>query len=166
MENRQQALYWAELTELKVACEYIRLYRDHLVRVTNRMTLFRGAVSIIALGTWIAVKSYPIVWGAVITASQMTELLQQTIPITQRQRGANALCATLDAIFIDAQMEWEDIYGGKLDEDDIKRRRHRLMKLRHEAAIKNLPDGLPLNKSLFRLAEIEAAAYIKKSFLR
>ncbi len=166
MENRQQALYWAELTDLKVACEYIRLYRDHLARVTNRMTLFRGGVSIVALGTWIAVKSYPIVWGAIITASQMTELLQQTIPFTQRQRGTNAFCAALDALFIDAQMEWEDIYGGKLDEDEINRRRHRLMKLRHEAEVKNLPDGLPLKKSLLRLAEMEAATYVENSFLQ
>jgi hypothetical protein len=28
MENRQQALYWNEMVDLKVACEYTRRYRE------------------------------------------------------------------------------------------------------------------------------------------
>jgi hypothetical protein len=30
METRLQDIYWAELVQLKVGCEYIRRYRDSL----------------------------------------------------------------------------------------------------------------------------------------
>ena len=39
MENhRLQALYWAELVQLKVGCEYIRRYRDRLGALGERAT--------------------------------------------------------------------------------------------------------------------------------
>jgi hypothetical protein len=61
-------------------------------------------------------------------------------------------------------MEWEDIFAGRLDEAEISKRRHKMMKLRHDADVKNLPNGLPARKSLLRLAEADAAAYFRNTF--
>jgi hypothetical protein len=164
MENRQQALYWAELVDLKVGCEYIRRYRDGLAATMTRFAVIRAVVSVSALGTWAAVKSYPMLWGGIIAAAQVADALQNAIPFTARFRGTNALCATLDALFIDCQMEWEDIFAGRLDEAEITRRRHKLMTLKHDADVKNLPNGLPVRKNLMKLAEADAATYFKSIF--
>jgi hypothetical protein len=164
MENRQQALYWNELVDLKVACEYTRRYRDRLAAAMNRFAVIRAVVSVSALGTWAAVKSYPMVWGGIIAAAQVADALQNTIPFAARLRGTNGLCPTLDALFIDCQIEWEDIRAGGLAESEITRRRHKVMMLRHAADLKNLPNGLPVRKSLLRLAEVDANAYFKKMF--
>jgi hypothetical protein len=164
MASRQQALYWNELVELTVACEYVRRYRDSLALWLTRFAVVRAVVSVSALGTWAAVKSYPMLWGGIIAAAQVADALQNAIPFASRLRGTSALCATPDALFIDCQMEWEDIFAGKLDEAEIGRRRHKLMKLRFEAEQKNLPNGLPVRRDLLNLAKQDAATYIKARF--
>ena len=129
----------------------------------TRFAVFRAVVSVSALGTWAAVKSYPMVWGGIIAAAQVADALQNAIPFASRFRGTNALLVALDALLIDCQMEWEDIYAGRLDEGEIAKRRHAMMKLRHDAEVKNLPTGLPVRTALFRLAEADAAAYFRNS---
>jgi hypothetical protein len=164
MDNRQQALYWNELVELKVMCEYVRRYRDSLAAWQTRFAVIRAVVSVSALGTWAAVRSYPMVWGGIIAAAQVADALQNAIPFAARFRGTNALCATLDALFIECQMEWEDIYAGRLDEAEIIKRRHKLMTLRLDADQKNLPNALPVKTKLLRLAKDDATAYFHSSF--
>jgi hypothetical protein len=164
LENRQQALYWAELVDLKVACEYVRRYRDSLAATQTRFAVIRAVVSVSALGTWAAIRSYPMIWGGIIAAAQVADALQNAIPFAARLRGTNALCATLDALFIDCQMEWEDIFAGRLDETEIIKRRHKLMTLRHDADLKNLPNALPIKAKLLKLAKADAAAYFKAVF--
>ncbi len=78
MENGQQALYWAELVDLKVGCEYIRRYRDGLAATMTRFAVIRAVVSVSALGAWAAVKSYPMLWGGIIAAAQVWPTLCKT----------------------------------------------------------------------------------------
>jgi hypothetical protein len=94
----------------------------------------------------------------------VADALQNAIPFAARFRGTNALCATLDALFIECQMEWEDIYAGRLDEAEIIKRRHKLMTLRLDADQKNLPNALPVKTKLLRLAKDDATAYFHSSF--
>jgi hypothetical protein len=164
MENRLQDLYWTELVQLKVECEYTRRYRNSLGAWITRFAVIRAVVSVSALGTWAAVKSYPMVWGGIIAAAQVADALQNAIPFATRHRGTIALVAGLDALLIDCLAEWEDIYAGLTDEGQINKLRHRMMKLRHDMDIKNLPNGLPVKKELFRLAEEDAAAYFQNTY--
>lgn len=46
MENRLQILYWNELVQLKVSCEYIRRYRDFLSLWVTRFAMIRAFVSV------------------------------------------------------------------------------------------------------------------------
>ena len=164
MENRLQVLYWAELVQLKVSCEYIRRYRDSLGAWVTGFAVFRAVVSVSALGTWAAVKLYPMVWGGIIAAAQVADALQNAVPFAARYRGTSAFVMTLDALFIDCQMEWEDIYAARLDEEEISKRRHAMLKRRHEADAKALPGGLPVRKELFALAEADAATYFTSTY--
>lgn len=161
MENRQQVLYWAELVQLKVDCGYMRRYRDRLAATVTRYTVIRAVVSVSALGTWAVVKSYPMIWGGIIAAAQIADALQNAMGYTARLRGATALSFALEALFIDCLMEWEDVFGGRLGEDEIIKRRHKLMTLRHDADRKHLPTPLPFRPALLKLADEEANAYLK-----
>jgi hypothetical protein len=152
MENRQQALYWSELVQLKVDCGYIRRYRDNLAATVTRYTVIRAVVSVSALGTWAVVRAYPMLWGGIIAASQIADALQ------------NAMGYTLEALFIDCLMEWEDVFGGKIEANEITKRRHKLMTLRHDADRKYLPTPLPVRPNLLKLAEAEASDYLKTLF--
>jgi hypothetical protein len=59
MASRSQALYWNELVELKVACEYVRRYRDSLNDILIRFAVARSVISVTALGGWITTNVNP-----------------------------------------------------------------------------------------------------------
>jgi hypothetical protein len=79
----------------------------------------------------------------------VAEAIQNVIPLAARERSLRAFSVTLDALLIDALLEWEDIQLGSFDAREITRRWHTLMKLRHEAETKNLTIGLPVNRRIF-----------------
>jgi hypothetical protein len=139
----------------------MRHYRDSLNSVLTWFAIARAVVSVGALATWAVVKEHPMLWGGVIAAAQVTEAVERATGLPARARGTHALMIALDALFIDCQMEWEDVYAGRLDEDEIAKRRHALMVHRHEADAKNLPGGLRQRRKLLTLAERDAEAYFE-----
>jgi hypothetical protein len=60
-------------------------------------------------------------------------------------------------MFIDAQLEWENIFSGRYTDEQISTRRGKLMKLQHDAERKTFPSGLPVRERLFAEAQTEAA---------
>jgi len=164
MENRAQSLYWTELIELKGACEYVRRYRDSLSATLTRFAVARSIVGVAALGGWITTTINPHIWAAVIVLVQIAEALQRAVPYAARFTGTNDLCAALDALFIEALLEWEEIAAGRIKEETITKRWGRLMTLRLAADRKALPHGLPRRRKLERLAAEDANAYFKSLY--
>jgi hypothetical protein len=162
--SRQQNLYWKELVQLKVSCEYTRRYRDRLDRKVTWFAIIRAGASAGAICTWAAIRTYPLLWGGIIAAAQFADAMQRATPLRARHRGATALVVALDGLMIDALMEWEDVYASRLDEGEIIKRRHRLMRLRHDAEAKALPGGHRVQPDLFKLAESDATAYFRQTF--
>ncbi|HEY3910008.1 MAG TPA: hypothetical protein VGM07_08965 [Stellaceae bacterium] len=162
--ERARSLYWRELVQLKVDCEYVQRYRDLLARRMSQVAVGRAIVSVGALGSWIAGLGYPQLWGGVIVVSQVAEAIQNVIPLAARERSLRAFAVTLDALLIDALLEWEDIQLGTFEAREITRRWHTLMKLRHEAETKTLTVALPVKPRIFRLAEQAAATYFETNY--
>lgn len=94
-------------------------------------------------------------WGAIIAASQVADALRDVFPFTKKHKAASAHTVKLDSIFIDAQLEWENIFSGRFTDEQIVNRRHKLMKVRHEAERSSFPDGLAAQSSLFAQAQGE-----------
>lgn len=86
------------------------------------------------------------VWGGVIAAVQMTEGIEKATGLAAHVRGAHSLMNALETLFTDCTMEWEAIYAGQLDEDEITRAWHRMVTQSQEADRKNLPGGLRQRK--------------------
>jgi hypothetical protein len=87
--------------------------------------------------------------GAIIGASQVADALKGVFPFTKKHKAASGHTLTLGGIFIDAQLEWENIFSGLYTDDQIMNRRHKLMKLQHDAERTSFPEGLATRESLF-----------------
>lgn len=102
--------------------------------------------------------------GLIIAASQVTDALKDVFPFTKKHKAASAHAITLGSLFIDAQLEWENIFSGRYTDDEIMKRRHKLMKLQHDAERVSFPDGLATQESLFAEAQKEAADYFRTTY--
>lgn len=162
--NRAYTLYWVELVQLKIDTVYVERYRDWLTTWLTRFAIGRAVVSVAALGSWFAGIGHPEIWGAVIVVSQVAEAVVNALPLSTRQKSLSAFALALESILIDALLEWETIHSGEIDAPEITRRRHVLMRLRHETEAKNIPTGLPTKRRFSVMAEREAAAYFETTY--
>ena len=160
MENQAQALYWNELTELRAAYEYVRIYRDHLASIDTYLAVARSVAGLAALGAWITTNINPHIWAAVIVFVQAAEAAQKATPFAAHLNGTNELCSAFESLFIAALQAWEqDIGDGRMDDAKIKKSWGRLMTDRADAEKKALPRGLGRRRKFKRLAKEEADAY-------
>jgi hypothetical protein len=167
MENRAQSLYWNELTALRAAYEYVRLYRDHLSTIDTYLAVARSVAGLAALGAWITTNINPHIWAAVIVFVQTAEAAQKATPFAAHLQGVNDLCSAFESLFIGALQEWEqDIAAGRIDEMKIKQSWGRLMTSRADADKKALPRGLRRKRKLEKLAKSEASAYFKNLYTK
>jgi hypothetical protein len=162
--HRQQQLYWAQMTELKVAACYIRYYSDYLGRRVTALGTLRAIASSGSIAAWALWREYAFVWGAIIAAAQVADALKDVFPFTKTHEAASAHTITLGGIFIDAQLEWENIFSGRYTDDQIMNRRHKLMKVQHDAERTSFPDGLATRDPLFAQAEQDARDYFTATY--
>jgi hypothetical protein len=164
-DHRQQDLYFNELFQLKVQCEYIRRYRNILSAWVTRFAVVRAIASSGSIGGWVIWRDLAFVWGAIIAVSQVSDALKDAIPYTARNKAATALLMDIDALFIEALFEWESVFAGSLTNVEITERRRKLMELRHELEWKHFPTAdLPRNSALITLAERDAIDYLESTF--
>ena len=147
------------MVELKVAVEYMRRYRDHAGKRVRTLATLKAIASSCVIAAWAIWREHAFVWGAIIAASQLADALKEAFPFTKIHRAASEHTISLDSMFIDALLEWENIFSGKYSDEQISNRRHKLMKLQHDAERKSFPTGLPVEEKLFAAAQLEAKDY-------
>ncbi len=163
-QHRQQNLYWNQLIELKVACGYIRRYRDRQSVWVRRFAVLKAVASSGSIAGWAVWKDYAFIWGMIIALAQLADALSGALPFTKIHKAASEHTVALDGMFIDAQLEWEAIFAGRVADEEIANRLHRLRKAQHAAESKHFPDGLAVNQAMFDLAQREAQAYIEANY--
>ncbi len=161
---RIQQLYWKQLIQLKVECEYVRRYQAVYRWWVTRIDVTKAVLSVGALGGWAATQVSPMIWGGVIVAVQVANAVQNILPTSKHYQTLSALVIVLDTLFITALGEWEEIQAGRVDEAALAVARQNLMKQMHDAQAKHFPTGLHRRDDLFKLAEADAAAYIRATF--
>jgi hypothetical protein len=158
--HRQQLLYWRELGELTTAFFYYRHLRNSL-RKTNQIAGITKAVATSgAIGGWLIWQQIPYIWASILALSQLLDVVKSVIPFNKNYQAASSVVASLDTILIDSQLEWEDIFSGRVSDRDIPRRCHKLMRLRTDAERKHFPAGHTPRSRLFDLAKSEARDYL------
>lgn len=71
---------------------------------------------------------------------------------------------TLDNLFNDVQLEWENIFSGRYTDEEIMARLHKLRKLQLDAMQHNFQDGLAVRVPLLVQAKQEAEAYFGTTY--
>ena len=163
--HRQQQLYWNQMVELRVASAYTRRYRDDLGKWVTGLGTVKAIASSGSIAAWVIWKQYAFVWGTIIAASQVADALKDVFPFSKTHKAASEHTITLGSIFIDAQLEWEGIFSGQYTNEQIANRRHKLMKLQHDAERRNFPNGLATKYSLFAEAQQEAKDYFAAAYM-
>jgi hypothetical protein len=159
-DNKRQAdLYWRQIEQLKGAAVCIRLYRNRLARRVRTVEIIKAVASSGAIAGWFALDSYKLIWGCIIAAAQLLDVLKDVFPFAKLHKQAASLTVALELLLIDAEDEWEKIHIGKIDEEAIIERRTRLRKLQLEAEQKHFPEGFEPDRKIVALATEEARTY-------
>lgn len=161
---RIQQLYWKQFVQLKVECEYIRRYQAVYRWWVTRIDVIKAVLSIGALGAWAVTHVSSMVWGGIIVVVQVADATQKALPISKHYQSLSTLVIALDTLHITALGEWEEIQAGRVDEAALAVARQNLMKQMHDVQAKQFPSGLHRRDDLFRLAEADAATFIKATF--
>jgi hypothetical protein len=162
--HRQQRLYWNEMINLKADASYTRLYRDSQGRWVTGLGALKAIASCGGIAAWVVWKEYAFVWGAIIAASQVADALKDVFPFAKKHKAASEHAMTLDSLFIDAQLEWENIFSGRYTDDEIMKRLHQFRKLQLEALQHNFPDGLAERDALAAQAKQTADDYFETTY--
>jgi hypothetical protein len=157
--KRQADLFWRQIEQLKAAAVCIRLHRDQLARYVRVIEVVKAVSSSGAVAGWFAFDAYKLLFGCVIAAAQLLDVLKDIFPFAKEHKQAAGLTVALELILIDAEAEWERIHLGKISEATIIDRRVRLRKLQLEAERKYFPDGFEVNRKLVARATEETKAY-------
>lgn len=147
------------MIELKVAASYIRRYREYLGMWVTRLGTLRAIASSGSIAAWALWRELAFMWAVIIAASQVIDALKDVFPFTKKHKSASEHTVTLDSLFIDAQLEWENIFSGRYTDEEIMNRLHKLRKLQHDAERQSFPEGLATQASLFAQAQQDAKDY-------
>jgi hypothetical protein len=160
----QQKQYWAEMVKLKASSLYIRYYRDSLGRKVTKIAAVRAVASSVSIGGWALWQRFAWFWGLIIATSQVADALKDVFPFAKTHKAANELTVALDRFFIDAQLEWDNIFSGKYTNEEISTRLHKLRTLQPQAEQHNFPDGLAEQPDLKSRARQDAVEYFWKTY--
>ena len=162
--HRQQQLYWKEMINLKADASYIRLYRGSLGRWVTGLGALKAIASCGGIAAWVVWKEFAFVWGAIIAASQVADALKDVFPFAKKHKAASGYSMTLDYLFNDIQLEWENIFSGRYTDEEIMKLRHKLGKLQLDALQHNFPDGLAADETALAEAKQEAEDYFRTTY--
>jgi hypothetical protein len=160
----QQKQYWEEMVKLKAASLYIRYYRDYLARWVTGIASIRAVASSVSIAGWAIWHNLSFVWASIIAASQVADALKEVFPMAKQHKAAGDLAAILENLFIDAQLEWDNIFSGKYTNEQISTRLHKLRGLRPQAEHRAFPSGLSVRPSLQACAKEDATAYFRETY--
>ena len=162
--HRQPDLYWKQLGQLKAASICIRLYRNQLARRVRAVELIKAIGSGGGIAGWVVWRDLPFLWSGIIAASQFLDATKHVFPFARQHKAASDLTVAMELLCIDAEVEWEGIYAGKIPHDGIIERRARLAKVQLEAEHKHFPEGFEPSQRLIDMATEEANTYFALTY--
>ena len=102
-DKRQADLHWRQIEQLKGAAVCIRLYRNRLARQVKAVDSIKAVASSGAIAAWFAFDAYKLLWGCIIAAAQLLDVLKDVFPFAKLHRQAASLTVALELLLIDAE---------------------------------------------------------------
>jgi hypothetical protein len=157
-------MFWQELNDLKVACFYVREYRNSLNKWVTGVATLRAISSSVSIAAWAIWQKHALIWGSIIALSQVADALKDVFPFAKRKTVLSRWSRTLDALFVNAQRDWDQIAGGRCTNPQIRVLLHRLRTKRNKAEARYIPEGLSHRPQLYARAEQEAEIFFRLKF--
>lgn len=142
----------------------MQLYRDHFAKRVTWLGALKAVASSVGIAAWAVWNKYGFLWALIIAASQVADALKEVFPFTKKHRAASELTLALASLFIDVQLEWENIVSGRFTDDQVLNRLHKLRRLRFNAQKANFPDGLAEKADLKDKAKRQVEEYFKANY--
>jgi hypothetical protein len=123
--------------------------------------LIRGRASAILAGDGNPlVQQYAVVWGTIVAASQVVQVVKEYLPYKNRLKALAGLSVELNALSLLAEDQWFKVGNGRVYDDDVHDLRIALKKKKAAAVQKAFPvAGLPENEKLADKAELDNVQY-------
>ena len=124
----------------------------------------KAVASSVGIAGWAVWNKYYFMWAVIIAASQVADALKEVFPFAKKHKAASELALALAGLFIDVQLEWENIVSGRFTDEQVLNRLYKLRKLRFDAERTGFPDGLALRTDLQDQAKRNAEEYFRTNY--
>jgi hypothetical protein len=94
--RRQADLYWRQIEQLKGSAVCIRLCRNRLARRVRAVEVVKAVASSGAIAGWFASDRYRFLWGCIIAAAQLLDVLKDVFPFAKQHKQAASLTVALE----------------------------------------------------------------------
>jgi len=157
-----QLYYWRELTQLKEHCYYVDEYINRTHLISRFINCFLAITSSSSIGAWVIWEKYAFIWGAIIAASQVVNIIKQFLPFEGRLKYLPELKNELDFLVLEMEKSWFNVAEGKWAIEEIHNKRLDIKMRKAGILQKYLADvSLPDNRKLLEVAKIKTRDYFK-----
>lgn len=158
--NRYQERFWKEFVQLKTSIYYLEEYLKCMELRSNCINGFLAIASCGGIGGWAIWNEYGKIWGAIIAISQVINAIRPFFPYKKRIKALPALIDELSQVAIFAEKNLYDIAEGKLEMEQIHKKRLEIVSRRSKATRKHVGKSpLPVKEDLQKVAEEKAVNY-------
>jgi hypothetical protein len=138
----------------------MRLYAERTESIDRWIEGIKAVAGVGSLGSWVVFKVYPEVWGFIIVLSQVFTALKEQLPYNRIFKATSKLSKDLDGLVLQAESDWFEVANGRLDEEQIHKRRMVLKRKVQEAGTARFSDSqLRTKPYLVAKADLAASEY-------
>ena len=160
-----QGIYWDNLVQLRAGVYYLQAYQTHSEKWNTRIQVLLAITSSSSIGGWAIWDEYGMIWGFLIAASQVANIVKGFLPFSERAKNIGSLNIDLEKLALDAESKWFSVFEGKLTDEDIFDLVTDLKRRKLEASHKHFKDqALPIKSKFETEAAERTQAYIESYF--
>lgn len=152
-----QEHFWKEFYQLKAHVNYVELHLGRTEMIDRGVKIFLALTSSGSIAAWVVWKDYAFLWGLIIAASQVVNVIRGHLPYKERLKALSGLLGDLEELGLYVEMKWLEIAEGNLTEQEITKCLSDVRSRKLKAAKKHFPaTAIPDNEGFLEKAEKDA----------
>ena len=114
-----QSLYWDILVQLRASVYYLQAYQINSEKWDTRIQIFLAITSSSSIGGWAIWDECSLIWGCVIAASQVVNIIRGFLPFQKRAKEIGSFNTEMEKLALDAESQWFSVFEGELTDREI-----------------------------------------------
>lgn len=158
-----QKQYWAEMLELRAHQYYLGMYQLSSERWERWIKVFLAVTSSASIGAWAIWHDYGIVWGSLISASQVVSVVYPYLPFKTRIKPISGAVFDLGLLADDVERDWYEVSEGYLTEAEINDKNYKIKQQKNKILNRHFGTVVMPVKNRFKLqSELMIKQYFNK----